>query len=329
MKITMAHGGGGKLMDDLIRDVFVRHFQNDILGRMEDAAVLPRPGGKIAFTTDSFVVSPLFFPGGDIGRLAVCGTVNDLLMRGATPRYLSAGFILEEGLLTETLEKVASSMREAAKEAGVSIVAGDTKVIEGKGGLYINTAGIGLVETPLDISAQNAADGDAVIVSGDLGDHHACILSARMGIENGIQSDCAPLTEMVAALLQSGLRVHAMRDITRGGLSTVLHEIALSSGVAFTLFPDVPLANERVQGFCEILGLDPLYMGNEGKMALILPKAEAQAAVDILRRCRYGADARVIGDASRSGTPGVFAKTRSGATRTLLPLAGEGLPRIC
>lgn len=329
MKITMAHGGGGKLMDDLIRDVFVRHFQNDILGRMEDAAVLPCPGGKIAFTTDSFVVSPLFFPGGDIGRLAVCGTVNDLLMRGATPRYLSAGFILEEGLLTETLEKVASSMREAAKEAGVSIVAGDTKVVEGKGGLYINTAGIGLVETPLDISAQNAADGDAVIVSGDLGDHHACILSARMGIENGIQSDCAPLTEMVAALLQSGLRVHAMRDITRGGLSTVLHEIALSSGVAFTLFPDVPLANERVQGFCEILGLDPLYMGNEGKMALILPKAEAQAAVDILRRCRYGADARVIGDASRSGTPGVFAKTRSGATRTLFPLAGEGLPRIC
>lgn len=329
MKITMAHGGGGKLMDDLIRDVFVRHFQNDILGRMEDAAVLPRPGGKIAFTTDSFVVSPLFFPGGDIGRLAVCGTVNDLLMRGATPRYLSAGFILEEGLQTETLEKVASSMREAAEEAGVSIVAGDTKVVEGRGGLYINTAGIGLVETPLEISAQNAADGDAVIISGDLGDHHACILSARMGIENGIQSDCAPLTEMVAALLQSGLRVHAMRDITRGGLSTVLHEIALSSGVAFTLFPDVPLANERVQGFCEILGLDPLYMGNEGKMALILPKAEAQAAVDILRRCRYGADARVIGDASRSGTPGVFAKTRSGATRTLLPLAGEGLPRIC
>jgi len=329
MKITMAHGGGGKLMDDLIRDVFVRHFENDILGRMEDAAVLPRPGGKIAFTTDSFVVSPLFFPGGDIGRLAACGTVNDLLMRGATPRYLSAGFILEEGLETETLEKVASSMREAAEEAGVSIVAGDTKVVEGKGGLYINTAGIGLMETPLDISAQNAADGDAVIVSGDLGDHHACILSARMGIENGIQSDCAPLTEMVAALLQSGLRVHAMRDITRGGLSTVLHEIALSSGVAFTLFPDVPLANERVQGFCEILGLDPLYMGNEGKMALILPKAEAQAAVDILRRCRYGARARIIGDASRSGTPGVFAKTRSGATRTLLPLAGEGLPRIC
>lgn len=328
MIITSAHGSGGKMMNELIRDIFEKHFSNEILSRMEDAAVLPSPGGKIAFTTDSFVVSPLFFPGGDIGKLSVCGTVNDLLMRGAVPKYLTAGFILEEGLDTDVLERVAASMQAAAREAGVMIVAGDTKVIEGKGGLYINTAGIGAVETDLDISVQNARAGDAVIISGDMGSHHACILSARMNIQNGIQSDCAPLNEMVAALLNSGIEIHTMRDITRGGLGTVLYEIAHGSGVRIALSSDVPLADTQVSGFCDILGLDPLYMGNEGKFALVLPKKDAVLAVELLRACKYGAQARIIGEAS-DGAPGVTIKTRSGATRLVEPLPGEGLPRIC
>ncbi len=329
MKITTAHGGGGTWMDELIQGVFVKHFANETLCRMEDAAILTLPHGKIAFTTDSFVVSPLLFPGGDIGRLAVCGTVNDLLMRGAVPRYLSAGFILEEGLDTDALERMAASMRAAADEAGVEIVAGDTKVVEGRGGLYINTSGIGVVDTALDISARSAKEGDAVIISGDLGDHHACVLSARMEIENGIQSDCAPLTDMVAALLRGGVPIHAMRDITRGGLATVLHEIATASGVEIALLDSVPLASEQVRGFCDILGLDPLYMGNEGKMALILPERDAGTAVDILRACPYGQSARIVGTVRRADTPCVTMRTRAGGVRAIGPLPGEGLPRIC
>ncbi len=328
MKITSAHGGGGKVMNELIRDIFEKHFSNEILSRMEDAAVLMLPGSKIAFTTDSFVVSPLFFSGGDIGRLSVCGTVNDLLMRGATPKYLSAGFILEEGLETDVLAKVAASMQAAAEEAGVQIVAGDTKVIEGRGGLYINTAGLGCVETSLDISVSNAREGDAVIISGDMGNHHACILSARMNIQNGIASDCAPLNEMVLSLINSGIEIHAMRDITRGGLGTVLHEIALASKIRIALSGDAPLADDQVSGFCDILGLDPLYMGNEGKLALVLPRKDAQHAVDLLRHSKYGEHARIIGE-TISGTPGVTIRTRSGATRLVEPLPGEGLPRIC
>lgn len=328
MKITSAHGGGGKMMNELIRDIFEKHFSNEILSRMEDAAVLSLPGSKVAFTTDSFVVSPLFFPGGDIGRLSVCGTVNDLCMRGATPKYLSAGFILEEGLDTDILEKVAASMREAADEAQVQIVAGDTKVVEGKGGLYINTAGIGIMETNLDISVANAANEDAVIISGYMGNHHACILSARMNIQNDIQSDCAPLNGMVKALIDNGLEIHALRDITRGGLGTVLHEIAIASRVHIEILENASLADPKVQGLCDILGLDPLYMGNEGKLALILPKRDAQRALDILHASKYGEFAQVIGHV-HSGTPGVTLKTRSGSTRRVEPLLGEGLPRIC
>lgn len=328
MKITSAHGGGGKMMNELIHTIFEKNFSNEILSRMEDSAVLAMPHNKIAFTTDSFVVTPLFFPGGDIGRLSVCGTVNDLLMRGATPKYLSAGFILEEGLDTDVLEKAVVSMQAAAREAGVMIVTGDTKVIEGRGGLYINTSGIGIVETGLDISVSNAREGDAVIISGDMGSHHACILSARMNIQNGITSDCAPLHHMVSALLKSGIEIHTMRDITRGGLGTVLHEIALASKTRIALSGDIPLADDQVSGFCDILGLDPLYMGNEGKLALVLPKKEAGRAVDIIRACSYGERARIVGEAI-SGAPGVTVKTRSGATRLVEPLPGEGLPRIC
>ncbi len=329
MKITSAHGGGGKLMDELIHSVFAKHFANETLAQMEDAAVLTLPSPRIAFTTDSFVVSPLFFPSGDIGRLSVCGTVNDLLMRGAVPKYLSAGFILEEGLDMGLLEKIAASMAETAKEAGVQIVAGDTKVVEGQGGLYINTAGIGVLETGLLISAHNARPGDAVFISGPLGNHHACILSARMGIENSIQSDCAPLGGMVAALLNAGLDVHALRDITRGGLCTVLHEIALASRVQVTLSGDVSFADDTVQGFCDILGLDPLYMGNEGKLVLLLPQAQAEEALRILRASPYGEGARQVGLVAATDAPGVRIQTRAGGHKTLGPLPGEGLPRIC
>lgn len=329
MRITSTHGGGGRLMADLIHTVFQKHFSNPTLDRMEDAALLPAINGKIAFTTDTFVVSPLFFPGGDIGRLAVCGTVNDLLMRGATPRYLSAGFVLEEGVEVDTLERAVISMKHTADEAGVELVAGDTKVIEGKGGMFINTAGIGVLDTPIDISAHNAADGDAVLVSGLLGDHHACIVSCRMGIENDIRSDCAPLGEMVHTLVQSGLHVHALRDITRGGLASVLHEIAVSSQVEIELNPSIALASAQVQGFCDILGLDPLYMGNEGKLALILPQSEAERALHILQGSSYGENAQLIGAVRAAKMPAVLQRTRAGSTRLIEPLLGEGLPRIC
>ena len=328
MKITAAHGGGGKSMDDLIQGVFLKHFANDTLNQLEDSALLRLDTPQIAFTTDSFVVTPLVFSGGDIGRLAVCGTVNDLLMRGATPRYLSAGFILEEGLELKTLERVVSSMQAAATEAGVSIVAGDTKVVEGNGGMYINTSGIGTLDVESNISVHNAAVGDAVIVSGNMGNHHACILSARMGIENNIHSDCAPLREMVLSLLRNKLPVHTLRDITRGGLATVLYEIAQASGVQIALDGGVSLTDDSVQGFCDILGLDPLYMGNEGKLVLLLPMDEATQALALLQACPYGENAKIIGTVT-PGTAGVTVSTRAGVARALRPLPGEGLPRIC
>ncbi len=329
MKITMAHGGGGRLTAQLITDLFARFFANDTLARMEDAAVLALSTPHIALTTDSFVVTPLVFPGGDIGRLSVCGTVNDLLMRGATPRFLTAGFILEEGLETELLEQVVASMAETAREAGVSIVAGDTKVVEGHGGLYINTAGVGEMLCTQDISVQNARPGDVVLISGDMGNHHAAILSSRMGIENTIESDAAPLHDMVGRLLGAGLPVHTLRDITRGGLGTVLYEIAESSGVHIALDETVPLTDETVAGFCDLLGLDPLYMGNEGKLALVLPESHAQEALAVLRASRYGQGARRVARVQATATPGVTVKTRAGSTRSVQPLAGEGLPRIC
>ena len=317
MMINSAHGGGGQLMHALIHDVFEKHFANETLNAMEDAAVLPAQAGRIALTTDSFVVTPLFFPGGDIGRLAVCGTVNDLLMRGATPKYLTAGFILEDGLDLDTLIRVAASMKAAADEAGVLIVAGDTKVIDGKGGLYINTAGFGVVETSLDISVHRSVAGDAVLLSGHLGNHQACVQSGRLGIENQIQSDCAPLNAMVQGLLAAGVEVHTLRDVTRGGLASVLNEIAEGSGVGIALRGGLTLADEQVQGFCDILGLDPLYMGNEAQ------------ALTILQASPYGGQAQIIGEVHESDKPIVTVRTRAGGTRRIDALQGEGLPRIC
>jgi len=307
----------------LIETVFINHFRNEYTS-MEDAAVLPFGYDGLAFTTDSFVVKPLFFPGGDIGRLAVCGTVNDLLTTGGQPLYLSASFILEENLDCEDLDLIARSMKAAADEAGLKIVTGDTKVIEGDGGLYISTAGVGRAGT---VRLSNVASGDAILVSGTLGDHHACIMSSRMGIRNRIQSDVAPLTEMVSALMNSGIPVHGLRDITRGGLATVLCEITNVTGLRADIFEAALPVSEEVNGLCQILGLDPLYMGNEGKLLAVVPEAFASEARALMRRSPYGENAAIIGRFTEGS--GVVLTTKIGGHRKLSALSGEGLPRIC
>lgn len=328
----MEHGSGGRATGELIREIFEAQFNSDVLSEMEDAAVVPGDG-TIAMTTDSFVVTPLEFPGGDIGRLCICGTVNDLCMRGAVPKYITCGFILEEGADVETLRRIVKSMAETAEEAGVKIVAGDTKVIEGNGGIYINTAGVGFVPKDVDIKAKNAADDDVIIVSGNIGDHHATVLSQRMGIKNTIVSDNAPLQEMVSKLIENKIPVHVLRDVTRGGLATVLKELAVASGLRFDLFQEKLPIDPQVKSFCGLLGLDPLYMGNEGKLVAIVPKDYAVKAVEIIRGCKYGANACMIGAVNLPEDDGeigaLIMKTEIGGKRYLDILQGEGLPRIC
>lgn len=347
MKITMVHGSGGKESSELITDIFVRYFNNPVLSRMEDSAVVPG-ASMIAMTTDSFVVTPLFFPGGDIGKIAVCGTVNDLSMSGAMPKYLTCGFILEEGADTDDIEKIVQSMAKAAEEAGVTIVAGDTKVIEGKGGIYINTSGVGFINAaankpPIDsanatadvtankppISSANCKTGDVIILSGNLGDHHATILSARMNISNTIQSDCAPLNGMTAILMDSGIAIKTMRDVTRGGLATVLHEISVASSCCITLQETQIPVSAQVRGFCGILGLDPLYMANEGKMIAVVAEEDAQKALTLIRKNKYGLNAAIIGRITEGESKMVLLETEIGGKRIIPELYGEGLPRIC
>ncbi len=325
MKITMSHGSGGAQTSSLIHDIFLRYFNNPVLNKLEDAAVLKVPE-KIAFTTDSFVVTPMFFPGGDIGKLAICGTVNDLTMMGALPRYLTTGFIIEEGTSLSTIEEIAKSMAKAAKEAKVKIVAGDTKVIEGNGGVYINTSGIGeIVKTGISVS--NCRKGDCILVSGYLGEHHAAILSQRMGIENEIKSDCAPLTGILEELIKAKIPVRFLRDITRGGLATILNEITESSGCGVMIEETaLPVSNE-VRGFCDILGLDPLYMANEGKLLAVVPKAKAKQALEAMRQSKYGKNAVILGEITEGDK--VVMTTRLGGSRGIDLLYGEGLPRIC
>lgn len=326
MKITLAHGSGGKSTSDLIDAVFAKYFNNPILNMMEDSAVV-NGSSKIAVTTDSFVITPLIFKGGDIGRLSVCGTVNDLLMRGAVPKYITSAFIIEEGADTETLEIIAKSMADTAKEAGVTIICGDTKVIDGNGGIYINTTGVGFVKESTDIVSTNLREGDAVIVSGTMGDHHATVLSARMAIENNIKSDNAPLVCMVQKMLKRGIQIHCMRDITRGGLGTVLNELAKASKVNIELIEEKIPVNEDVKTFAKILGLNILHMGNEGKLVAIVPKNQAEQAVEIIKQCPYGENAAIVGEV-KSGN-GVTLITPLGGKRQVNVLFGEGLPRIC
>ena len=325
MKITLSHGSGGKATSELIDRIFAHHFSNPILNMMEDSAVVDGHG-KIAITTDSFVVTPLFFKGGDIGRLAVCGTVNDLLMRGAVPKYLTSAFIIEEGADTDMLEAIASSMAKTANEAGVYIVAGDTKVIEGNGGVYINTTGIGFADNE-NIVSTNLQDGDCVIVSGTMGDHHATIISARMEIENDIQSDNAPLTDIVKNLIDGGIDIHCMRDVTRGGLGTVLNELANASQKQIEIKETAIPITDEVRAFSKILGLNIMHMGNEGKLIAIVPSEQANKAVEIMKNSKYGENATIIGKITNG--KGVILNTRLGGQRKINVLIGEGLPRIC
>ena len=336
MKITMAHGSGGESTSRLIEDVFSKYFNNEYLSELSDSAVVPG-SGKLAITTDSFVVTPIVFPGGDIGRLSVCGTVNDLLMSGAVPKYITCGCILEEGLDIEVLEKVIASMAETAKEAGVLVVTGDTKVVEKHSdvsGLIINTSGVGFIPEGQDVPGPNKLeDGDKIIVSGNLGDHHATILGSRMGIENDIRSDNAPLVEMTRKLMDEGLSVHAMRDVTRGGLGTVLNEFASASKCSIILNEsDLPVS-ASVKDFCGILGLDPIYMGNEGKMVISVSSKDAEKALLLIKQSKYGEDAKIIGevkkDKENTDNINVLVTTKIGGKRVVGPMYGEGLPRIC
>ncbi len=333
-EITVGHGGGGRLTQDLINRVFRPAFANPALDAQHDGAQLAFPGGgRLAFTTDAHVVSPLFFPGSDIGELAVNGTVNDLAMCGARPLWLSASFIIEEGFAIATLEQVVASMRDAARAAGVSIVTGDTKVVErGKGdGLYVTTAGVGVIETGLVIAPPSIRAGDAVILSGDLGRHGMAIMATRAGLEfeSEIRSDCAPLHTAVAALLGAGLDVHCLRDLTRGGLATSLVELAEAADVAIAIDAAQVPVSELVQGACEILGLDPLYVANEGRFVCVLPAAQAERAVAILRRTAPGGAPVIIGTVAAGPAGQVTQRSIIGAERIIDRLSGEQLPRIC
>ncbi|WP_034452257.1 hydrogenase expression/formation protein HypE [Butyrivibrio sp. AE2032] len=336
MKITMAHGSGGESTSKLIESVFAKHFKNQFLDKLEDSAVVPG-NGRLAVTTDSFVVTPIEFPGGDIGRLSICGTVNDLLMSGAKPMYLTCGCILEEGLDIEVLDRVIASMAKTAKEAGVVIITGDTKVIENKGGtpgLIINTSGVGFISEDLDVPGPlKLQDGDKIVLSGNLGDHHAAILGTRMGIESNIVSDDAPLVEMVQKLLDNNIRVHAMRDVTRGGLGTVLNEFASASQCSIELNEDELPVSPAVKDFCGILGLDPMYMGNEGKMVLSVHPDDADEALLLIRQSKYGENAAIVGEVKKNQESAdninVTVRTKIGGKRVVGLMYGEGLPRIC
>ena len=330
--ITMAHGGGGLLTRQLLENRFWPAFQNPLLAEEHDGAVARLGDRPLAFTTDSHVVHPLFFPGGDIGALAINGTVNDLCMCGARPKYLSAGFILEEGLPMETLWRVVQSMKTAAEQAGAQVVTGDIKVVDkGKGdGLYINTAGIGVVETQA-LSPARVQPGDALLLSGDLGRHGVAIMAAREGLdfETVIESDCAPLVRPVMNLLESGVEAHCLRDLTRGGMATALAEIAKKSGFRIQIDESsIPIA-EGVKGACELLGLDPLYVANEGRFVAFVPAQEADRALAALRADPLCANATRVGSVLAEKNPIVTLKNRLGSLRILDMLIGEPLPRIC
>jgi hydrogenase expression/formation protein HypE len=332
-QVLMAHGGGGRLTQQLLRDIFLPAFANPLLDAAHDGAVFEVGPHRLAFTTDSYVVRPLFFPGGDIGTLAVNGTVNDLAMCGARPRWLSAGFIIEEGLPMETLWRVAQSMRRAAMAAGVTVVTGDTKVVDkGKGdGVFITTAGVGIVDGPLNIAPSAVQPGDAILISGDVGRHGMAILSVREGLtfEGPIESDCAPLVSPVRALLDAGIQVHCLRDLTRGGLASALNEIAVTARLQIDIEEVAVPVQEAVRGACEMFGLDPLYVANEGRFIAFVPAGESGRALALLRGDPHSIGAQRIGQVV-SGSPGlVTLRSRIGAQRLLDLLSGEQLPRIC
>ncbi len=336
--ITLAHGGGGKAMRDLIEDIFIGNFNNNLESELEDQArinlaQLNAIGDRLAFTTDSYVIDPIFFPGGNIGELAVNGTVNDLAVGGATPLYLSCGMIIEEGFPVASLREIAQSMKQAADFAGVQIITGDTKVVN-RGSvdkLFINTTGVGVIPSGIDISAANLRSGDVIIINGYLGDHGAAITVAReeLALDSSIESDCQPLNSLVEAILAVCPEIHAMRDATRGGLATVLNEFAQSSQVGIRLYEDKIPVREQVQGVCEILGLEPLYMANEGKLVTIVPQNKADVVLATMKNHPAGKDAAIVGEVIHSPSGIVIVETIFGTDRIVDMLVGDQLPRIC
>jgi len=333
-KITLAHGSGGRASHELIEKLFVVCFGSSALAELEDSAVLQAGNEKIAFSTDSFVVDPIFFPGGDIGSLAIHGTVNDLAMRGAKPLYLSVGMIIEEGFAFKDLETIVGSLKRGADKAGIEIVAGDTKVVQsGKADkIFINTTGIGLLDKGYDISAKNGRPGDRIILSGTMADHGATILCQREGlqIQGGFSSDSAPLNHLVAAMLkETGKSIHVLRDPTRGGVGTTLNELAMSSGVGIRIREkDLPIRDD-VRGACELLGLDPLYLANEGKLLAFVEPEAADSLLAVMRHMEYGENACIIGEVIADHPGQVVLETGIGSARVVDMLHGEPLPRIC
>jgi hydrogenase expression/formation protein HypE len=332
-RVQLAHGGGGSRMHELLEGLLLPSFKNDLLLERHDGATLNIAGARLAFTTDSYVVKPLFFPGGDIGTLAINGTVNDLAMCGARPLYLSSAFILEEGFPMESLRRVVESMRITAVEAKVQLVTGDTKVVDkGKGdGIFVNTAGIGVVEHSLTIAPSSVRVGDVILLSGDLGRHGIAIMAMREGLsfETTIESDCAPLWEPVRALLNAGIEIHCLRDLTRGGLSSGLIEIAETAQVRISIDEMMIPVREDVAGACEILGLDPLYLANEGRFIVIVPEHATASALEILNSHAVSSGTVRIGQVSEKPAGLVTMKSRLGTERILDMLSGEQLPRIC
>ncbi len=332
-RIVLGHGGGGSLTGALLERVFQPAFRNPLLDARHDGAVFEVGAGSLAFSTDAYVVRPLEFPGGDVGRLAVCGTANDLAMCGARPLHLSASFILEEGLEIATLERIVASMGATAQEVDVRIVTGDTKVVErGSGdGVFITTAGVGVVEHPSPIGPASVRPGDVVLLSGDVGRHGATIVAAResLGLDTDLRSDCAPLWPAVAAMIEAGVELHCLRDLTRGGLATGLVELARDAGVAIEVTESAIEVAPAVRGLCELLGLDPLYVANEGRFVCVLPEAQAEAALGALRRCPVSAGAVRIGSVREAPGGRATLSSAIGGDRVLALQSGEQLPRIC
>jgi hydrogenase expression/formation protein HypE len=330
--ILLAHGSGGKLSHELVEKRFLPFLANPALNKLDDSAIF-EASGRLAFTTDGYVVNPIFFPGGDIGKLSVCGTVNDLAMNGAKPLYLSLSAIIEEGLPLSELEQILQSIKKAAEEAEVSIIAGDTKVVNrGQADkLFITTSGVGIVPPGVDISGANARVGDTVLVSGTIGDHGIAIMSQREGLKfsTTLQSDCAPLNKLVSQMLDVSSRIHCLRDPTRGGLATTLNELARQSKVGIVLEEARIPVKEAVKAACELLGLDPIYVANEGKLVAIVDPADADKVLARMRKNRYGRDAVAIGEVTGAHTGKVVMKTKLGPSRIVDMLTGELLPRIC
>ncbi|MDA8305788.1 MAG: hydrogenase expression/formation protein HypE [Deltaproteobacteria bacterium] len=331
--VQLDQGSGGRAMHELIDALFLSAFENPLLLERNDSAVFEIGGGRLAMTTDSYVIDPLFFPGGDIGSLAVHGTVNDLAMRGAKPLYITAGFILEEGLLVDDLKRVVASMARAVREAGVQVIAGDTKVVpKGKADkLFINTSGIGIVPAGLDIAGANARPGDLVLINGTIGDHGMAVLCKREGLEfeNEIQSDSAALNGLVERMLEAFAGIHVLRDPTRGGVATTLNEIAEQSGVGIRLFEEALPVRGDVAGACEVLGLDPLYVANEGKVLAIVPASGADAVLSAMKSHPLGKSSCLMGEVVSDDPGRVLLRTRIGGCRIVDMLRGEQLPRIC